>query len=56
VSLELRHYTDVEPVQKVIVDIHVEVGQRDFGLIGEQQPFRRLPVFAAMMRDPLHRV
>ncbi|GAA4030559.1 MULTISPECIES: GNAT family N-acetyltransferase [Streptomyces] len=33
-SLELRHYTDVEPVRQTIVDIHVEVRQRDLGLTG----------------------
>ncbi|MGW3645050.1 N-acetyltransferase [Streptomyces sp. NPDC000878] len=33
-SLELRHYTDVEPVRQAIVDIHVEVRQRDLGLTG----------------------
>ncbi|CAM5672257.1 hypothetical protein SALBM311S_06075 [Streptomyces alboniger] len=26
-----------------------------YGKIGEQQPFADSPVFAAMMRDPLHR-
>ncbi|MER6343244.1 GNAT family N-acetyltransferase [Streptomyces sp. NPDC001595] len=31
-SLELRHYTEVEPVRQTIVDIHVEVRQRDLGL------------------------
>jgi GNAT superfamily N-acetyltransferase len=34
VSLELCHYTDVEPVRQTIVDIHVEVRQRDLGLTG----------------------
>jgi GNAT superfamily N-acetyltransferase len=34
VSLELRHYTDVELVRQTIVDIHVEVRQRDLGLTG----------------------
>jgi GNAT superfamily N-acetyltransferase len=33
-SLELRHYTDVEPVRQTIVDIHVEVRRRDLGLTG----------------------
>ncbi|WP_405614377.1 GNAT family N-acetyltransferase [Streptomyces sp. NBC_00076] len=33
-SLELRHHTDVEPVRQAIVDIHVEVRQRDLGLTG----------------------
>ncbi|MFD7456103.1 MULTISPECIES: GNAT family N-acetyltransferase [unclassified Streptomyces] len=33
-NLELRHYTDVDPVRQTIVDIHVEVRQRDFGLVG----------------------
>ena len=31
-SLDLRHYTDVEPVRQAIVDVHVEVRRRDFGL------------------------
>lgn len=34
-SIELRHHTDVEAVRKSIVDIHVEVRQRDFGLTGD---------------------
>ncbi|MFD5709320.1 GNAT family N-acetyltransferase [Streptomyces pharetrae] len=33
-SLELRHYTQVEPVRQTIVDVHVEVRQRDLGLTG----------------------
>ena len=33
-SLELRHHTDIELVRQAIVDIHVEVRQRDLGLTG----------------------
>lgn len=33
-SLELRHYADMNPVRQTIVDIHVEVRQRDLGLTG----------------------
>lgn len=33
-SLVLRHYAEVEPVRQTIVDIHVEVRQRDLGLTG----------------------
>ncbi|MEU3616004.1 N-acetyltransferase [Streptomyces sp. NPDC006872] len=33
-SLELRRHTTVEPVRRKIVDIHVEVRQRDLGLTG----------------------
>lgn len=33
-SLVLRHYEGVESVRRIIVDIHVEVRQRDFGLTG----------------------
>jgi GNAT superfamily N-acetyltransferase len=34
VNLELRHHTDLELVRQAIVDIHVEVRQRDLGLTG----------------------
>ncbi|MFE9926706.1 GNAT family N-acetyltransferase [Streptomyces sp. NPDC005774] len=33
-SPALRHYSDAEPVRQTIVDIHVEVRQRDLGLTG----------------------
>ncbi|MFD5696538.1 GNAT family N-acetyltransferase [Streptomyces lasiicapitis] len=34
-SVELRHYRDVEVVRQTIVDIHLEVRLRDFGLVGD---------------------
>ncbi|MER5430854.1 GNAT family N-acetyltransferase [Streptomyces sp. NPDC002588] len=33
-TLELRHYDDLERVRQTLVDIHVEVRRRDFGLTG----------------------
>ncbi|MGW0574994.1 hypothetical protein ACWD25_03310 [Streptomyces sp. NPDC002920] len=33
-TLELRHHSSVEPARRILVDIHVEVRQRDFGLAG----------------------
>lgn len=33
-TLALRHHSHVAPVRQTIVDIHVEVRQRDFGLTG----------------------
>ncbi|MFG2144146.1 GNAT family N-acetyltransferase [Streptomyces sp. NPDC048696] len=33
-SIELRHHTDVEPVRQTVIDIHIEVRQRDLGLSG----------------------
>ncbi|WP_331748465.1 GNAT family N-acetyltransferase [Streptomyces sp. NBC_00648] len=34
-TVELRHYRDVEEVRNTIVDIHVEVRQLDFKLVGD---------------------
>lgn len=34
-TVELRRYRDVEEVRQALVDIHVEVRQMDFGLVGD---------------------
>ncbi|MHC0431287.1 GNAT family N-acetyltransferase [Streptomyces sp. O3] len=34
-TVEMRHYRDAEETRQTIVDIHVEVRQRDFGLVGD---------------------
>lgn len=34
-TVELRHYRDIEEIRQTLVDIHVEVRQHDFGLVGD---------------------
>ncbi|MFD9864465.1 GNAT family N-acetyltransferase [Streptomyces alboflavus] len=34
-TVELRHYRDVEEIRQTLVNIHVEVRQHDFGLVGD---------------------